>query len=46
MFAVAQFFLATVWAFASGTDTSLHFAILSSLKKESEYGHREAKLSV
>lgn len=45
MFAVAQFFLAIGWAFASGTDTSLHFAILSSLKKESEYGHREAMLS-
>lgn len=45
VFAGAQLFLAVGFAFASGTDTSLHYAILTSLNKESEYGHREAKLA-
>lgn len=45
VFALAQFFLAIGFAFASGTDTALHFALLSSLKRESEYGQREAKLA-
>jgi MFS family permease len=44
VFAMAQFFLAIGWAFASGSDTSLHYSLLSALNKESEYGHREAKL--
>jgi MFS family permease len=45
VFATAQFFLAIGFAFASGTDTALHYALLSSLNKESEYGQREAKLA-
>ena len=45
MFAVAQFFLAIGFSFSTGTDTSLHYALLSSLGKEKEYGDREAKLA-
>lgn len=45
IFVTAQVFLAMGFAFASGTDTSLHFALLSSLKLESEYGQREADLA-
>ena len=45
VFALAQFFLAMGFAFASGTDTALHFALLSSLKQDSEYGRREARLA-
>jgi len=45
IFLIAQIFLATGFAFASGTDTSLHFALLSALKLENEYGQREADLA-
>ena len=45
MFAIAQFFLAIGFSFSTGTDTSLHYALLSSLGKEKEYGDREARLS-
>lgn len=43
--AVAQFFLAAGFAFASGTDTSLHFALLGALHREAEYGKREGFLA-
>ena len=43
--AVAQFFLAIGFSFSTGTDTSLHYALLLSLGKEKEYGDREASLS-
>ncbi len=45
MFAIAQFFLAIGFSFASGTDTSLHYGLLSAIGKGSEYGEREARLS-
>ncbi len=45
MFALAQFFLAIGFSFSTGTDTSLHYALLSALAKENEYGQREASLS-
>ena len=45
VFMIAQFFLAIGFSFASGTDTSLHYALLKSIGKESEYGEREARLS-
>jgi len=41
----AQVFLALGFSFLSGTDTSLHFGLLSALKKEKEYGSRESKLA-
>ena len=43
--ALAQFFLAAGFAFASGTDTSLHFALLGALHKQAEYGKREGFLA-
>ena len=43
--ALAQVFLAAGFAFASGTDTSLHFALLSALQREAEYGKREGFLA-
>ena len=42
--AIAQVFLGMGFSFASGTDTSLHLALLEAKGKESEYGKREAKL--
>lgn len=44
IFAVAQVFLAVGFSFSTGTDTSLHYALLHALDRESEYGTREAKL--
>lgn len=45
MLATAQIFLALGFAFASGTDTALHYGLLLALKRENEYGDREAKLA-
>ena len=42
-FAVAQLFLATGFASASGTDTALHYESLKGLNREEEYGVREGK---
>ncbi|MCG8452942.1 MAG: MFS transporter [Spirochaetales bacterium] len=42
--AIAQIFLGMGFSFASGTDTSLHLALLEAKGKESEYGKREGKL--
>jgi MFS family permease len=38
-------FLAIGFSFSTGTDTSLHYSLLSSLGKENKYGRREAKLA-
>ena len=43
--AAGQVFLAMGFAFASGTDTSLHFALLSATGREDQYGPREARLA-
>ena len=43
--AVGQAFLAAGFAFASGTDTSLHLALLTDAGREEEYGPREARLA-
>jgi MFS family permease len=45
IFAAAQVFLAIGFSFSTGTDTSLHYSLLSSLGKENKYGRREAKLA-
>ena len=45
MLAAAQVFLAMGFSFASGTDTSLHFALLQKAGKDSEYGQREARIA-
>ncbi len=42
--AVAQVFLAMGFAFASGTDTSLHFDLLRAAGREEEYGDRESRI--
>ncbi len=42
-FAVAQLFLATGFASASGTDTALHYESLKWLNREAEYATREGK---
>lgn len=44
LLAMGQLFLSLGFSFISGTDTALHYALLSGLKKENEYGPREAKL--
>lgn len=43
--AAAQALLAAGFACASGTDTSLHYALLAALRREQEYGPREARLA-
>lgn len=43
--AAAQALLATGFACASGTDTSLHYALLAALRREQEYSAREARLA-
>jgi predicted MFS family arabinose efflux permease len=42
VFALAQIFLAAGLAFNSGTDTSFHYDTLAALKREREFGDREA----
>ncbi|QDU33574.1 Major Facilitator Superfamily protein [Poriferisphaera corsica] len=45
LLAVGQIFLAAGFAFFSGTDTTLHYALLASLNLEKSYGQREASLA-
>lgn len=42
-FAVAQLFMATGFAFSSGTDTALHYESLDGLNRQDEYGRLEAR---
>lgn len=43
VFAIAQIFLASGFACASGTDTALHYESLKELGREEEYAGREAR---
>ncbi|MFH2060316.1 MAG: MFS transporter [Pseudomonadota bacterium] len=43
IFAVAQIFMATGFAFSSGTDTAFHYESLYEINQQGEYGQREAK---
>ena len=43
VFAMAQIFLATGFAFSSGADTAFHYESLYEINKQDEYGRREAK---
>jgi MFS family permease len=42
--AAAQVFLASGFAFASGSDTALHYGLLKAVGKDSEYGLRESRI--
>ena len=43
VFGLAQILLGTGFAFASGTDAAFHYESLYALKRDSEYGAREAR---
>lgn len=43
IFALAQIFMATGFAFSSGTDTAFHYESLQGLNRQNEYREREAK---